>query len=131
MIIRKLILTQPTKENNFSKLDKTISNASGIYFLYDEGGLLLYIGKAKYLRQRILQHVSDGNSSRYKAGEDLSYGSTSIIPLGSVKSFSYIEIDDGEKRDVYEMILISILKPFFNGGDIERKTKEYERVGAQ
>lgn len=34
---------------------------SGVYFLYQNGGILVYIGKALYLKRRVPQHDLDKN----------------------------------------------------------------------
>ena len=125
MRIKRLVMLEPCKENNFAKIDKGIPKKPGVYLLYDGKGTLLYIGKASNIRQRILQHVSAGNSSRYQVGDNLNFGCSSMLPLGCVSFFSYILVDQEEQRSTTEMILIHLLKPYFNFGDIEEKTKSY------
>ena len=37
------------------------SNISGIYFIFDESQLLVYVGQAKSIRARMLQHAQAKN----------------------------------------------------------------------
>jgi len=115
MKINKVIRLIPTKENNFAKLDKSITLDSGIYFLYDSKLKLIYIGRSKNIRQRILQHVSEGTTNRYVAGQEyLSLFYSSKLPIGIVKYFSFIKIKREDERRLKEILLINIFKPRYN-----------------
>jgi len=50
-------------KNDFEEL-KEITQASGLYYFYDEYGDILYIGKANVLRSRVLAHYH--NHSLYR-----------------------------------------------------------------
>jgi len=115
MKIQKILQLIPTKENHLSKLDKSIPNFSGIYFIYNLKLELIYIGKTKHLRNRILQHIGEktirkGDGSRYA---ELGF-IVSKIPFGESKYYSYIKIDNEEEKVLRELILINILKPKYN-----------------
>jgi len=42
----------------------TLPNESGVYFLYQDGNVLVYIGKAKSLKVRVPQHDKEKKFSR-------------------------------------------------------------------
>ncbi len=126
MIIKEIIKLTPTKENNFSKIDKNIPSYSGIYFIYNENFELIYIGKAKNIRLRILQHSSDKTP---REGDGSNYTQLGLIgskiPLGESKYYSYILIEDEEERDLKELILINILQPKYNS---KFKYNKYDEI---
>lgn len=108
------------------KLDKTIpTGVSGVYILFDKNLELLYVGRAKNVRSRILAHVKDSNAGRYEVGYDPFTSYNSLLPQGSVKYYSIIEIEDERQRKLTELILVNILKPLFNYCDLPKTTKEY------
>jgi excinuclease UvrABC nuclease subunit len=41
-----------------------LPDESGVYFLYQRGNILVYIGKAKSLKKRIVQHDTEKEFSR-------------------------------------------------------------------
>jgi excinuclease UvrABC nuclease subunit len=111
MDIKKIILENPCKENNYRVIDKDIPQDSGVYLLFDSNLELIYIGKSDNIRRRILQHTSN-KSKRYKDDDD--YGYLTKIPLGEAIYYSYVKVDDSSQRECYEKILISIFKPRYN-----------------
>lgn len=84
----------------------------GIYMFYDESDKnLLYVGKAKNLRQRIKMHLRDASMGPNR------FGGT-----GDVKhNFKWIRtfcVDCPMERDIYETYLINTLKPPLNVGKV-------------
>lgn len=60
--------TVPDKKGLHPDLNLTLINkipeATGVYYLYDEKGVLLYVGKSLNIRQRILQHLGKAKTVR-------------------------------------------------------------------
>ena len=117
MQIKELILV----EVNLNKINQPLLNLAitnkmkGIYFLYDKELNLIYIGKTSNLRQRLLAHISPRNNSRKEESDKYDfYGYSSILPLGIVKYYSFIEIEDVKERTLRELILIQLLNPKYN-----------------
>ena len=128
MKLNKLIFFKPSKENSFCKIDKNITTSSGIYFLFDKDLELIYIGKAKNIRSRIQQHTSHGNNGRLSLGDVGTYFErryNTCIPYGIIKYYSFILEVDEEKRNLAELILLSLIKTRFNGGDKIRAIQNY------
>ncbi len=61
MKIIPVIKQKRCKENNFAILDKNITRKAGVYFLFNSELELIYIGKSKNIRQRLVQHCSDNS----------------------------------------------------------------------
>jgi DNA polymerase-3 subunit epsilon len=55
---------------DISKVD-VIPEEPGIYYFYDESGELIYIGKSRNLRQRIVTHLSNNTTNRAMEMRDL------------------------------------------------------------
>lgn len=113
MKIHKLEKQIPSKINNFAIIDNKITHKAGIYFLFDIDLNLIYIGKTKNIRQRLVQHCSDNLTQYFKYESGYTSGSTNC-QKGEVQYFSYIEIEDDADRNLREILLINILKPKYN-----------------
>jgi len=63
-----IISTTPDRKGlhpNFdSNLLSKIPEKTGVYYLYDERGVLIYVGKSINIRQRVLQHLGSTKSNR-------------------------------------------------------------------
>lgn len=111
MIIIKLEKQIPSKGNNFAIIDNKITKKGGIYFIYNENLELIYIGKTKSIRQRLVQHFSD-KSIRW--GEFENYPGITPLEKNEAKYYSYIEIENEEERNLKEVLLVSIIKTKYN-----------------
>lgn len=121
MKIQKVsILKGAYKKPNLKILPKSIKNVAGVYFLFDKEMTLLYIGRTNTLRNRLCNHLSKRNKSRYDGKGD-HYPNTSRLPLGIVKYYSFIPIKDGYTRATTEIILIHFLKPTYNFSHITKR----------
>lgn len=80
------------------------NNISGIYCIYGNTGLL-YIGKAKNVRQRLSQHISHSNLY----SRDCLYGYESLL-----KYFNYSILNCPADREIYETYLINKMRPKLN-----------------
>ena len=114
MKIHKIQRTKPCKENNYSKLDKSVKSVRGVYMLFDKDLKLIYIGKAKKFRLRLLQHISLDSNSRYDPNDKYRTPYTSKLPEGIVEYYSIIETKDFIDSEIIELLLIKFLKPVFN-----------------
>ncbi len=114
MEIRKIELMKPIKENNYAKLDRDIKDVYCVYLLFDKNLDLLYIGRTKHLRQRLLQHLSPDNEGRYNPEYEGRVPYNSKLPYGIVKYFSILEVEDFVDAEITELLLIKFLKPIFN-----------------
>jgi excinuclease UvrABC nuclease subunit len=78
---------------------RSVPNSAGVYFLYGEGGKLLYIGMSYHLRERLKQHLLG----------------LSGFELGIIQSFSYRMVNMGwEELAGYETALIGNYNPPIN-----------------
>ncbi len=117
MKLNKIIFLKPTKENHYGKIDKTITTYPGIYLLFDKDLELIYIGKAKNIRLRILQHVTDSDNGRLlieDKGTSYENQYSTCIPKGCVKYYSCIIEKDEDKRSIIESFLLFVIKTRFN-----------------
>ena len=63
-IVNKLIKKEDKKTTNkFAAITKELKNITGIYYLYNEIGEIIYIGKSKSIKNRVNQHLT-GNSNK-------------------------------------------------------------------
>lgn len=114
-IIKRLV---PSKENHFAKIDKEMFAGAGIYLLWNEKYELIYIGKAKNIRGRILSHVSEDNKKLIDSIDDYGYGNyggiASYLDPAEIIYYSYIPVESERDRIIFELLLIHILKPKYN-----------------
>lgn len=112
------------KENNL------IISEGGIYFLYDKDLELLYIGKSKNIKLRILQHTTKNENSRLQIGDKgtpLQTRYCTCIPYGVIKYYGYIIEEDKFKRGIIECFLLSIMETKFNKSDKIKAIRDYLR----
>lgn len=63
-IVNKLIKKEDKKTTNkFAIITKELKNITGIYYIYNEIGEIIYIGKSKSIKNRVNQHLT-GNSNK-------------------------------------------------------------------
>lgn len=97
---------------NINKVNM-IPNKSGIYKFYGDNYELLYIGKAKYLKTRIKQHLGNNRENNTK------------LIKHNFKKVNYILIEDPVDRDIIETYLINLLKPKLNISKVYTYISEY------
>lgn len=97
---------QPKEERNTIPKD-----IMGIYFLYNENYILMYIGKSNNLKSRINQHFL-GKSSTEHVAHNFHY-------------FNYAIINDATDREIYETYYINQDKPLLNNEKIFTYSSEY------
>lgn len=92
----------------FIDFHKITREKGGLFFLYNEKNELLFVGKARKIRQRIKKYF-DGN----------------IAPLNNhkheVHKIEIYEIEDAMEREIYETYAINTLRAKYN---VEKKFYE-------
>ncbi len=87
--------------NGFIDLHQVTRDKGGIFTFYNEKDELLFVGKARKLRQRIKKHFED-----------------SVSPIKNyrdeVQKVSVFIVEDSMERDIYETYIINTLKPKYN-----------------
>lgn len=96
-IVRAAIKKAPKLELNTKLLDliKEASSDTGVYYMYDEKGTILYIGKSKNIKKRLTQHFT--NDNRKSKEIQLKVASISIEKTGS-ELIALLEENDQIKR---------------------------------
>lgn len=106
-------------------LSKELSNLRGVYFLFDEDKILLYVGKTVDFRTRLNTHLK---SKKRVQPEEIVRGKTSVtsqVPFNSIKYYYFIEINDSLTRDNEEIRYIKLFKPRFNRPFLLNSWKEH------
>ena len=85
----------------FIDFHKITREKGGIFFFYNEKNELLFVGKARKIRQRIKKHFED-NVSPMKNHRD------------EVFKIEVYEIDDPMEREIYETYAINTLRAKYN-----------------
>lgn len=83
----------PAASKNYNEIKDIPFYTGGIYFIYNEYGNLVYIGKSANLRNRLYSH--------FKIHKEY-------------ESFRFIQIDDEFDREIYETYYINKFKPSNN-----------------
>ena len=66
-IVNKLIKKEDKKTTNkFAAITKELKNITGIYYLYNEIGERIYIGKSKNIKNRVNQHLTGSSNKSLK-----------------------------------------------------------------
>lgn len=94
---------------------------AGIYFLYDDEKVLMYVGQTSALRERVQSHLKPKS---YNVLKDL---------IHNFKYVSYFICENPVERDIYETYLINKMKPKLNIEKVltyksERYSKKYNPV---
>ena len=93
-------------------------NSSGIYLLYDDNLELMYVGKAKYIKDRVSQHYFARGVNEDKINKHYSY-------------YSYALVEDPVDRDIYETWYINILKPKLNRDKVYTYKSSYKKMSKE
>src|SRR5271169_6742417 len=82
----------------------TLPNEPGVYLYKDEHGTVLYVGKAKNLRNRVRSYFSDDHMADAKTGS----------LLAEASDVHYIQVDNEKEALALENNLIKQYQPRFN-----------------
>ncbi|MGC8733457.1 MAG: GIY-YIG nuclease family protein [bacterium] len=93
----KLEMIDIPKNNYLKKIVLNTPNLPGVYFFYDINNNIIYIGKAKNLKQRLLQHLHQSKEL-----------------ISKTYKIDYKVLNSEEEALITEAILIYKYKPFFN-----------------
>lgn len=85
----------------FIDFHKITRDKGGIFFFYNKANELLFVGKARKIRQRIKKHFED-NVSPMKNNRDEIY------------KIEVYEIEDPMEREIYETYAINTLRAKYN-----------------
>ena len=85
----------------FIDFHKITREKGGIFFFYNEKNELLFVGKARKIRQRIKKHF-EGNVSPMKNHRD------------EIFKIEVYEVEDPMEREIYETYAINTLKAKYN-----------------
>lgn len=108
-------MSTPTSERELSERISIVPTVSGVYVFKDKKGKVLYVGKAKNLRNRLRSYFSKGELEPRK-----------IKMMELVRDFSYIETTNEFEALVLEANLIKQFRPPFNV--ILRDDKNYPYI---
>jgi excinuclease ABC subunit C len=97
---------------NLNQDEKKIPNNPGIYLMKDKTGKIIYIGKAKNLKNRIKSYCSlnSENNLKYK---DKNFWKTLVL-IKKVNDIEYILTDNEIEAFLLESNLIKKYRPIFN-----------------
>jgi excinuclease ABC subunit C len=93
----------------------------GVYLYKDAGGRVIYVGKAKSLRNRVRSYFSEDRLADVKTGTLIS----------EARDLDYIEVDNEKEALALENNLIKQYKPRFNVLLRDDKTYPYVKVTAE
>jgi len=93
-----------------SETIKQLPDSAGIYQYFDENGKLLYVGKAKSLKNRVKSYFSF--TPELKPSPNLSHRITTMI--NQTKSLNYIVVNTEHDALILENSLIKQLNPKYN-----------------
>ena len=88
----------------FENLLKNLPNDPGVYIMKDKTGKVIYVGKAKVLKNRVKQYFQDTNRHTPKVSAMVS----------RIDSFEYIITDSELEALILECNLIKKYKPYYN-----------------
>ena len=92
---------QITPIYGFIDFHKIPRDKGGIFMFFNKENELLFVGKARKIRQRIKKHFEDNVSPMKKYREE-------------VYKIEVFEIDDAMEREIYETYAINTLKAKYN-----------------
>ena len=87
---------------------KEIPRAPGVYLHKDAGGKIIYIGKAKNLRNRVRSYFQAGRSGEF------SYGIKTEELVNQIADFEFIVTDTEAEAFILEASLVKQHQPYFN-----------------
>ncbi len=104
---------QPLRINKglVSRISGDIPSRGGIYFLFGNKGILLYIGKASNIRQRINNHTKQRTIEEIANQEKRN--------PSHIKTISWIEADDEGCRDILETAYLRSYGTAWNADKID------------
>lgn len=103
---------------NFEEELKKLPEKPGVYLMHDENDTVIYVGKAKILKNRVRQY--------FRAGKKHSYKIELMVP--KIAWFEYIVVDSEMEALVLECNLIKEHRPYYNTMLMDDKGYPYIRI---
>ncbi|MGB9693756.1 MAG: GIY-YIG nuclease family protein [Fervidobacterium sp.] len=96
-----------------------VPNKPGVYVIFDEEGSVIYVGRTKNLRRRLLGDHRRGNvrGSQFRKALMQNFGLASEEQINSYVdqcTFKFKEIEDSEERIRLEHFATAVLTPILN-----------------
>ena len=89
---------------NLKEKSKKLPLSPGVYLMKDSTGCIIYVGKAKKLKQRVQSYFHNSNNHSPKI----------VKLIAQIRDFDYILTDTEFEAFMLECQLIKEIKPFFN-----------------
>lgn len=89
---------------NLKEKSKNLPLSPGVYLMKDSTGCIIYVGKAKKLKQRVQSYFQSSKNHSPKV----------VKLIAQIKDFDYILTDTEFEAFMLECQLIKEIKPFFN-----------------
>ena len=89
---------------NLKEKSKKLPLSPGVYLMKDSTGRIIYVGKAKKLKQRVQSYFHNSNNHSPKV----------VKLIAQIKDFDFILTDTEFEAFMLECQLIKEIKPFFN-----------------
>lgn len=108
-------ITLPNFASDYIEKDRRLTIpkiTQGLYFLYGSNKELLYVGKAKRLRERVSSHIN-GTAENTRLFSHL------------FEFIRYINVNCPYEREIYETFAINTYFPKFNSNKTYTYTSEY------
>ena len=98
---------------NIVNKQREIPSSSGVYLMKDNRGNIIYIGKAKNLKNRINNYYNLNNKSIHTHGKDKHFEKTNKM-INQVSKIDFIITDNEVEAFLLESNLIKRYRPIFN-----------------
>lgn len=97
-------MTEQTLKQSLKKKANSLPKTPGVYIMKDKNGKIIYIGKAKALKNRVTQYF----------GSDANHNTKVRKMVNNVEDFDYILCDNEEEALILENSLIKQNQPKYN-----------------
>lgn len=112
-----IIHSKPNNDMERNKIkayiDSAVGKKNGLYAYTDVHGIVLYIGKAKQLRNRLHSHYRESYETVPGDTKDHRWHRFFLEHQGELNVY-WIEIEDEESRRIIEQMVDYIVNPSFN-----------------
>ena len=103
-----------------------LADQQGVYLLHDENGVVVYVGQAANIGQRLTQHTSDRLTGRW--GRFSWFGIRPVAENGKLGSVAAGTITPTQLINTLEALLIEVLEPRQNRAGSSYSGQEYIQV---
>jgi excinuclease UvrABC nuclease subunit len=115
--VKELLASKSLSFKNVASDD--VPDRAGVYVIFDEGGRVIYVGRTRNLRRRLLGDHRRGNvrGSQFRKALMQNYGLTDEEQINNYVNrftFKFKELEDPEEKIRLEHFAIAILAPTLN-----------------